>query len=140
MSIETHGIGTSGPVRIAIIGAGSATFAATVVRDLCVHPRMGGSHVALMDVDGHRLDMVHGLYWGRLIHEFRKIFLSMAIFSGYKLVKVDSPDEWWNMQLYDFEDVLHRMISLQNEDSLDDKDYLWYRQSCLRSLSIGLKR
>ncbi len=61
MSIETHGIGTSGPLRIAIIGAGSATFAATVVRDLCVHPRMGGSHVALMDVDAHRLEMIEGL-------------------------------------------------------------------------------
>ncbi len=61
MSLETHGSGTTGPVRIAIIGAGSATFAATVVRDLCVHPRMGGSHVALMDVDDHRLQMIESL-------------------------------------------------------------------------------
>ncbi len=61
MSIETHGIGTSGPVRIALIGAGSASFAATVVRDLCVHPRMAGSHVVLMDIDAHRLRMIHGL-------------------------------------------------------------------------------
>jgi alpha-galactosidase len=61
MSIVTHGVGTSGPVRLAIIGAGSATFAATVIRDLCVHPRMGGSRVALMDVDAHRLEMVRGL-------------------------------------------------------------------------------
>ena len=61
MSIETHGIGVSGPIRLTLIGAGSATFAATIVRDLCVHPRMQGSSVTLMDVDAHRLEMVHGL-------------------------------------------------------------------------------
>ncbi len=70
MSLETHGSGTTGPVRIAIIGAGSATFAATVVRDLCVHPRMGGSHVALMDVDDHRLQMIESLA-ARLARELR---------------------------------------------------------------------
>jgi alpha-galactosidase len=45
-------------VKIAIIGAGSATFSAGIVRDLCVSPGLHGSHVALMDIDQHRLDMI----------------------------------------------------------------------------------
>lgn len=45
-------------VKIAIIGAGSAQFSAGIVRDLCVNPGLHGSHVAFMDVDPHRLDMV----------------------------------------------------------------------------------
>ena len=49
-------MGTS--VKITIIGAGSATFAAGIVRDLCVTPGLHGSHVALMDVDEHRLEMI----------------------------------------------------------------------------------
>ena len=47
------------PVNIAVIGAGGATFAACVVRDLCVTKDLNGSHVALMDIDEHRLDMTH---------------------------------------------------------------------------------
>ena len=45
-------------VKVTIIGAGSATFAAGIVRDLCMTPGLHGSHVALMDVDRHRLDMI----------------------------------------------------------------------------------
>jgi alpha-galactosidase len=45
-------------VKITIIGAGSATFAAGIVRDLCMTPGLHGSHVALMDIDRHRLDMI----------------------------------------------------------------------------------
>jgi alpha-galactosidase len=45
-------------VKVAIIGAGSAQFSAGLVRDLCVHPGLHGSQVALMDVDPQRLDMV----------------------------------------------------------------------------------
>mgnify|MGYP000225823428 CR=1 FL=1 len=41
-------------VKIPLIGAGSATFAAGIVRDLCVTPGLHGSHVALMDVDAGR--------------------------------------------------------------------------------------
>ena len=48
----------STPVKITLIGAGSATFAAGVVRDLCVTPGLHGSHVALMDIDAQRLSMV----------------------------------------------------------------------------------
>lgn len=42
-------------VKITVIGAGSATFAAGIVRDLCVTPALHGSHVALVDVDERRL-------------------------------------------------------------------------------------
>jgi len=48
-------------VNVTIIGAGSATFAAGIVRDLCVTPGLRGSHVALMDVDEHRLKMISRL-------------------------------------------------------------------------------
>ena len=44
-------------VKITLIGAGSATFAAGIVRDLCVTPGLHGSQVTLMDVDEHRLEI-----------------------------------------------------------------------------------
>jgi alpha-galactosidase len=55
-------------VKIAIIGAGSASFSGCIVRDLCVTAGLKGSHIALMDVDGHRLDTVHRIA-GRLSDE-----------------------------------------------------------------------
>ena len=58
----------STPVKITIIGAGSAQFSGGIVRDLCVSPGLHGSHVALMDVDQRRLDMVHRMA-ERLSHE-----------------------------------------------------------------------
>ena len=45
-------------VQVSLIGAGSATFAAGIVRDLCVTAGLHGSHVALMDIDAGRLAMV----------------------------------------------------------------------------------
>ncbi|NQT94203.1 MAG: alpha-glucosidase/alpha-galactosidase, partial [Lentisphaerae bacterium] len=45
-------------VQILLIGAGSAEFAAGIVRDLCVNPGLHGSHVAFMDIDARRLEMV----------------------------------------------------------------------------------
>ena len=45
-------------VKIAIIGAGSATFSAGIVRDLCVSPGLHGSHVAFMDIDSRRLENI----------------------------------------------------------------------------------
>lgn len=48
-------------VKIAIIGAGSATFSAGIVRDLCVNSGLHGSHVALMDIDESRLDRIDRL-------------------------------------------------------------------------------
>lgn len=46
------------PVKIAMIGAGSASFSGTIVRDLCVTAGLRGSHVVFMDVDQSRLDLV----------------------------------------------------------------------------------
>ena len=48
----------STPVKITIIGAGSAQFSGGIVRDLCVSPGLRGSHVSFMDVDHHRLAMI----------------------------------------------------------------------------------
>ena len=48
----------STPVQVTLIGAGSATFSAGIVRDLCVTPGLHGSHVVLMDIDAQRLAMV----------------------------------------------------------------------------------
>jgi alpha-galactosidase len=48
-------------VKIAFIGAGSAVFAMDMVRDLCLTPGLGGSSIAMMDVDRGRLDAVHSM-------------------------------------------------------------------------------
>jgi len=63
-------------VKISIIGAGSATFAAGIVRDLCVTPELHGSHVALMDVDEHRLEMIDRM--ARRLSEELKANLSFS--------------------------------------------------------------
>jgi alpha-galactosidase len=47
--------------RIAIIGAGSATFSAKIVVDLCITKELSGSHVVFMDIDEHRLDIIYKL-------------------------------------------------------------------------------
>jgi alpha-galactosidase len=51
----------SARIKIGIIGAGSASFSGTIVRDLCVTAGLRGSHIAFMDVDQERLDLVHGM-------------------------------------------------------------------------------
>lgn len=48
-------------VKISIIGAGSAVFSISLVRDLCLMPRLGGATVSFMDVNRGRLDTVHAL-------------------------------------------------------------------------------
>ena len=48
-------------LKIALIGAGSAQFSAEIVRDLCVNPGLQDTHVALMDIDERRLEMVRRL-------------------------------------------------------------------------------
>ncbi|MCL2059081.1 MAG: hypothetical protein FWH01_08500 [Oscillospiraceae bacterium] len=45
-------------VRISIIGAGSATFSAGIVRDLCVCGGLEGSHIVFMDIDEKRLGAI----------------------------------------------------------------------------------
>ena len=49
------------PIRIALIGAGSAHFSMTFVRDLCASPRLGDVTLALMDVNPDRLRAVETL-------------------------------------------------------------------------------
>ncbi|MEE2657602.1 MAG: alpha-glucosidase/alpha-galactosidase [Candidatus Latescibacterota bacterium] len=43
------------PVRISVIGAGSATFSLGLVKDLCLTENLSGSHVTFMDIDADRL-------------------------------------------------------------------------------------
>ncbi|MEJ5228964.1 MAG: alpha-glucosidase AglA [Pseudothermotoga sp.] len=49
------------PVKISIIGAGSAVFSMRLVNDLCKTKGLAGSLVSLMDIDQTRLDGVHDL-------------------------------------------------------------------------------
>jgi len=46
------------PIKIAIIGAGSATFSAGIVRDLCVSPGLHGSVIHMMDIHSDRLEII----------------------------------------------------------------------------------
>ncbi|PMP73044.1 MAG: hypothetical protein C0183_23470 [Roseiflexus castenholzii] len=46
---------------ITIIGAGSAVFSLSMVRDLCLTPTLHGSRVVFMDIDQGRLDAIHAL-------------------------------------------------------------------------------
>lgn len=49
------------PVKIAVIGAGSATFSLALVKDLCLTVGLADSLVSFMDVDAERLAMIHKL-------------------------------------------------------------------------------
>ena len=46
------------PIKIAVIGAGSATFSLGLVKDLCLTPNLAGSSVTFMDIDEDRLAMI----------------------------------------------------------------------------------
>ncbi len=48
-------------LKVTIIGAGSAQFSMTMVKDLCLTPNLNDSHVAFMDIDEERLDMIYNL-------------------------------------------------------------------------------
>lgn len=48
-------------VRVSVVGAGSANFSVSFVRDLCVSSGLGGSQVVFMDVDRERLNIVYKL-------------------------------------------------------------------------------
>jgi len=48
-------------LKVTIIGAGSAQFSLTMVKDLCLTPNLNGSHVTFMDIDEERLDMIFHL-------------------------------------------------------------------------------
>lgn len=49
------------PVNIALIGAGSAMFSLTLIRDLCLTPNLSGSTITFMDINEERLDAAHAL-------------------------------------------------------------------------------
>lgn len=46
------------PIKITVVGAGSATFSLGLVKDLCLTPNLAGSLVHFMDIDADRLDMI----------------------------------------------------------------------------------
>jgi alpha-galactosidase len=47
------------PIRLGVIGAGSAEFSVGMVKDICLTPSLAGSSVVLMDVDAERAETVH---------------------------------------------------------------------------------
>ncbi|MDQ3247791.1 MAG: alpha-glucosidase/alpha-galactosidase [Chloroflexota bacterium] len=49
------------PIKLSVIGAGSAQFSLGLVKDICLTPSLAGSLVSFMDIDGERLDMIHKL-------------------------------------------------------------------------------
>jgi len=48
-------------IKIAIIGAGSATFSLSIIRDLCLTPNLADATISFMDIDPARLDCAHAL-------------------------------------------------------------------------------
>ena len=55
-------------VKIALVGAGSSTFSADLVRDMVLSEVLAGSTLSLMDIDRRRLDDVTELL-GRYVKE-----------------------------------------------------------------------
>jgi alpha-galactosidase len=51
----------STPIRISVIGAGSAQFSLGLVKDICLTESLNGSQISFMDIDGDRLEMIHRL-------------------------------------------------------------------------------
>jgi alpha-galactosidase len=49
------------PIKIGLIGAGSAQFSLGLVKDLCLTQGLAGSLVSFMDIDEGRLTMIHKL-------------------------------------------------------------------------------
>lgn len=47
--------------KISIIGAGSAVFSLSIIRDICLTPNLQGSTVCFMDINQERLDAAHRL-------------------------------------------------------------------------------
>ncbi|MHB0856789.1 MAG: family 4 glycosyl hydrolase [Anaerolineae bacterium] len=46
-------------LKISIIGAGSAGFSLSMIRDICLTPNLAGSTVSFMDIDPHRLEAAY---------------------------------------------------------------------------------
>jgi alpha-galactosidase len=51
----------SSPIKISVIGAGSAQFSLGLVKDICLTSSLAGSQICFMDLNQERLDMVHRL-------------------------------------------------------------------------------
>jgi alpha-galactosidase len=49
----------STPIKLTVIGAGSAQFSLGLVKDICLTPSLAGSLISFMDIDAERLDMIH---------------------------------------------------------------------------------
>jgi alpha-galactosidase len=49
----------SRPIKLGVIGAGSATFSVGLVKDICLTRSLAGSLVTLMDVDRERVQIMH---------------------------------------------------------------------------------
>jgi len=47
------------PIKLGVIGAGSAVFSVGVIQDICLQQSLSGSHVTLMDIDRARLEPIH---------------------------------------------------------------------------------
>ncbi len=45
------------PVKMVLIGAGSAVFSLNLIRDLCLTPSLQGSQISLVDIDPERLEI-----------------------------------------------------------------------------------
>ncbi|MCB0073862.1 MAG: hypothetical protein KDE20_20480 [Caldilineaceae bacterium] len=62
------------PIKLAVIGAGSAQFSLGLVKDICLTPNLAGSEVVFMDIDEERLAMIRRLaerYAGELGADLR---------------------------------------------------------------------
>jgi alpha-galactosidase len=51
----------STPIKLTVIGAGSAQFSLGLVKDICLTESLSGSLISFMDIDADRLDMIHRL-------------------------------------------------------------------------------
>jgi len=49
------------PVKLSIVGAGSAQFSLSLVKDICLTESLGGSQICFTDTDEQRLEMVSSL-------------------------------------------------------------------------------
>ncbi len=51
----------STPIKVTVIGAGSAVFSLALVKDICLTKGLSGSHITFMDIHQGRLDVVYNL-------------------------------------------------------------------------------
>ena len=51
----------STPIKLTVIGAGSAQFSLGLVKDICLTESLSGSLISFMDIDAERLEMIHRL-------------------------------------------------------------------------------